>query len=133
MGFLTFLIQGLPLAGKLTDAFTNYTNKKMDSAVEKYKVDGTVDIEAMRQDTAIIKARTDLIATMKDDPASKWGRRLIIYPWGIWFVLITYRSILQDSPWAEYSWVIKAYPNNLEYIGYAIIAYLLGTAWKGRS
>lgn len=130
MGFLAFLVQGLPLVGKLTDAFTNYTNKKMDSAVEKYKVDGTVDVEAMRQDTEIIKARTNLAIEMKGDPASKLGRYFFIFPTGIWFSLITYRSIMQDSPWAEYSWVIKAYPGNLEYIPYAVIAYLFVTSFK---
>jgi len=130
MGFLGFLLQGLPLIGRAFDSFDSYTKSKMNTDLEKYKVKGTVDVEAMKQDTAIIEARTNLIAQMKDDPAAKWGRRLIIYPWGIWFTLITYRSILQESSWAEYSWVIKAYPANLEYIGYAIIAYLLGTAWK---
>lgn len=121
--FLAFLIQGIPVVGKLADTFTNYTNKKMDTEIEKLKVNGQVDV-------SVLQARTTLIAQMKDDPASKWGRRLILYPWGVWFGFVCFRSILQNSPWAEYSWTVAALPSNLEYIGYAIIAYLLGTAWR---
>lgn len=131
-GFLAFLLQGLPLVGKAFDTFDNYTKNKMNTDLEKYKVKGQIDTEAMRQDTAVIEARTNLIGVMKDDPASRWGRRLIIYPWGVWFTCVTIRSILQDSPYEQYTWVVKAYPDNLQYIGYAIIAYLLGTAYKGR-
>lgn len=131
MGFLSFLIQGLPLIGKITDAFTSYTNKKMDTNLEKYRVDGQVNTEAMKQDTAIIQARTELAIVMKDDPVNKWGRRLLIYPTGIWFSLITYRSCFMEHPWlSEYTWTIKAMPSNLDYIPYAVVAYLLVTAWK---
>lgn len=128
MEFLTFLIRGLPLVGGLVgkglDAFTTYTNKRMDSDLEKYKTDGKIDVD-------VITARTNLIAQMKEDPASKWGRRLIIYPWGLWFTAVSIRSIMQHSPWADYTWVVAAYPDSLNYIGYAIIAYLLGTAYRG--
>lgn len=123
-GFLSFLISGLPFFGKVADAFSSYANKKVDADLEKYKTDGKIDVD-------IITARTQLIAQMKEDPASKWGRRLIIYPWGLWFTAVSIRSILQESPWAEYTWVIKAYPDSMQYIGYAIIAYLLGTAYRG--
>lgn len=129
--FLAFLVQGLPFFGKVTEAFTNYTNKKMDTDLGKYTVKGQVDTEAMKQDTAIIQARTELAIVMKDDPAGKWGRRLFIYPTGAWYAFVVWRSLVQEnSLLQDYSWVVKALPNNLEYIPHAVVAYLLVTAWK---
>jgi hypothetical protein len=123
VSFIGFLLSGLPIVGKGFDAFTNYTNKKMDSEVEKLRIDGKIDSE-------VIQARAQLAAVMKDDPATKIGRWFFVLPTGIWFSLITWRSVLQESSWSEYSWVIKAYPGNLEYIPYAVIAYLFVTTWR---
>lgn len=109
----------------------SFLNKKEDAAVEKYKVDGKVDVAAMQQDTEIIKARAALAAALKDDPVVRWGRRLFIYPVGVWFSLIVYRSIFQEHPVMEqYTWVIKALPDNLHYIPYAVVAFLFVSAWK---
>ncbi len=123
MSFLAFLVQGIPVIGKAFDAFTNYTNKKMDTEVEKLKVNGTVDL-------GVIEARSKLLAEMKEDPATKWGRRLIIYPYGTWFGFVSFYNIFKQSPWGSYTWIILDYPAGMQYIGYAIIAYLFATAWR---
>lgn len=126
--FLAFLIQGLPFLGKLTDAFTNFTNKKMDTALEKYKEDGTVNIEAMKQDTAIIQARTNLAIVMKDDPATKYGRWFFIVPTGLFYV-----GVIWDSTGFLRSWMplhMLELPGWMQYMPYAVVAYLFVSAWK---
>lgn len=128
MSFLAFLVQGLPIVGKVVgkafDAFTSYTNKKMDTELEKVRVNGQVDV-------SVIEARAKLAAELKEDPTIKWGRRLLIYPTGVWYALITWRSIAMENPTLEpYSWVIKSLPPSLDYIPYAVVAFCLVTAWR---
>lgn len=121
-------IIGWVASGALSPVFS-WLNKREDTALGKYRVDGEVNVEAMRQDTEIIRARTELAIAMKDDPTTRWGRRLFIYPTGAWYcAIILYCIFHQLLP--EHTWVILALPTNLEFIPYAIIAYLFVTAWK---
>lgn len=130
---MLWFLRAIPVVGKAIDAFAAYYNKKQDVDLEKYKVKGQLDTEAIKADVAIIQARAELAAAHKDDPAAKWGRRLLIYPTGVWYLAIVWRSLVQEHPTlSEYSWVIKALPANLDYIPYAVVAYLLVTAWRGR-
>ena len=117
--------------GKVIDLVSSYINKRQDVGLEKYKVNGQISIKNIEADISIIQARAELAKALKDDPASKWGRRLLIYPTGIWYSLIVWRSIVQEhETLSEYSWVIKALPPNLDYIPYAVVAFLLVTAWR---
>jgi hypothetical protein len=112
----------------IVDPIASIFNKKTDAAVEKYKVDGVYNVEAMKQDTEIIRARVDLAKAMKDDPTTKMGRRFFIYPVGVWFTAIVVDSLLHKA--LEYTYRVEALPTNLEYIPYAVIAYLFVSAWK---
>lgn len=104
-------------------------NKKTDASIEKYKVDGQLNLEAMKQDTQIIQARADLAKAMKDDPTTKAGRMFFVYPVGIWFGLIIGYCIVQPY-FPGYIKPVLAIPGNLEYIPYAVVAYLFVSAWK---
>lgn len=125
MGFLAWLN---PIKAAL-DLIGSIINKAQDVSLEKYKVNGTVNVEAMRTDLSIIQARAEVAKATYDDPVNRWGRRLFIYPVGLWFTLIIldscFRNLLPD-----YTWRILALPPNLDYIPYAVIAYLFVTAWK---
>lgn len=123
MGFLTFLLQGIPVVGKVVDAFTNYTNKKMDTEVEKLKVNGQVDL-------GVIQARTQLAEVMKDDPATKWGRWFFIIPTGVFYTMTIWDSTkLARSFFVFGTLEIPAW---MQYMPYAVVAYLFVTAWRGR-
>lgn len=121
-------LSAIPIIGKVIDALAAYAAKKQDVALEKYKVDGTVNVQAMQEDTRIIQARVDLAKVMKDDSTTKWGHRLFIYPVGVWFTLIVAYCIFH--PYFGWFLPVLALPNNLLYIPYAVIAYLFATAWK---
>lgn len=98
-------------------AVFEYLNKKQDIDLEKYKVDGTVDITA-------IKAMAELQAVLRDDPVLRWGRRLFIYPVGVWWSVIVYDSVFRNLLPAWATWRVLALPPNLEYIVYAITGFL---------
>ena len=120
-GFLGFLIQGIPIIGKAFDAFTNYTNKKMDTEVEKLKVNGQVDL-------GVIQARAQLAAVMKDDPATKVGRWFFILPTGLFYTA----TIWDSSTWTKslFHFGTLELPQWMMYMPYAVVAYLFVTAWK---
>lgn len=121
-------IIGWVASGALSPVF-EWLGKREDTALGKYKVDGEVNVEAMRQDTEIIRARTELALAMKDDPTTVWGRRLFIYPTGVWYTAIILYCILHNR-FPDSTWKILALPSNLEFVPLAVVAYLLVTAWK---
>lgn len=116
------------ISGVLAPFFT-WLNKKEDTTVAKYTVDGQVNVEAMRQDTQIILARAALAAAMKDDPATKYGRWFFIIPTGIYYALIVYVSAFGKLT-PSWVWVILELPKWIQYMPYAVVAYLFVTAWK---
>jgi hypothetical protein len=119
--FLAFLLQGLPFVGKVVDAFSTYTNKKMDTEVEKLKTNGQVDV-------SIIQARAALAATMKDDPATKYGRWFFIVPTGLF-----YCATMWDSTGVArelYTFNTLKIPEWMQYMPYAVVAYLFVSAWR---
>lgn len=125
LSFLSFI----PILGKVFDVASAYLSKKQDVDLEKYKVKGAVDTEAMRQDTEIIKARTELAIATKEDPVNRWGRRLLVYPVGAWVAAISYYCIFHNLI-PSYTWVILDYPSGLSYLPLAVVGYLLVTVIK---
>lgn len=119
----------LPIVGNLVNGVSAYFNKKQDVDLEKYKVKGVVDVEALRQDTEIIKARVDLAKTRSNDSVDKWGRRLIIYPGGVWIAIGFYDSAFRNII-PELTWRTLELPPQLEYIPHMICAYLLISSFK---
>jgi hypothetical protein len=119
----------IPFVGKAIDAWSAHDQKKQDTVLEKYKVDGTINVELMRQDTEVIRARAELAASMKDDPVVRWGHRLFVYSTGLWYGCIIGYCIVHPYFPSTIKPVL-ALPEHLNYIPYAIIAYLFVTAWK---
>jgi hypothetical protein len=97
-------------------------NKKADVNLEKYRVDGQINIEAMRADVELTKATAEVAKARKDDPTDRWGRRLFIYPTGVWFSAIVADSLLHQA--FEYTYRVEALPKDLAYIPYTVIGYL---------
>src|SRR5688572_8293673 len=126
-----WFLSAIPIVGKAFDAVSSYYNKKQDVDLEKYKVKGQIDIASVNADVAIIQARAELAKAMKDDPVNKWGRRLVLYPTGLWYALIVWDSVARNNSLLEaYRWEILALPSNLDYIPYAVIAYLFVTSFR---
>lgn len=114
MGILDFL----NIIPSILDLGKTWINKKADVELEKYKVNGVFDV-------TLIQARAAVAAARAADTVDRWGRRLLIYPTGIWYSLIVYdscfRLLLPD--WA--TWRVLALPPQLDYLPYAVVGYLL--------
>ena len=121
------IIQGI-ISGVLSPLFS-WLNKKEDVSLEKYKVNGQGDISAMVQDTKIIEARASLAAAMRGDKPTSFARGAFMFLTAGWYAGIVWDCFMRGM---NPEWIIniKALPPNIEYIPYAIVAYLFVTAWK---
>jgi hypothetical protein len=111
----------IPLLSKILDIPTMlsaYFYKKQDTDLEKYKVNGQFDI-------TLIQARAAVATARAADTVDRWGRRLIIYPTGVWYALVVADSCLRNVLPAEWTWRVLALPPQLDYIPYAVVGYLL--------
>lgn len=124
-----WFLSALPLVGK----FFDWLNKREDTELEKYKVKGEVDKEALKQDTEIIKARADLAKARSDSKTDSVGRALLVWPTGIWFSFIVYHTLLvKNSFWGQFAWEIPDLPPSVQYVPLAVVGYLLATNWKSK-
>ena len=133
------VLSAIPLIGKffklietgmgfVKDVFV----KKIDADVEKYRVKGQIDVEAMKTDTAIIQARTNLAIALKDDPGTKVARFWVLVPASIYFGVSFYYYTFANLLPPVFIWEPKVLPTSFDYLVYAIIGYLFVTAWRGR-
>lgn len=97
--FLSFI----PIIGKFFDSATAYFEKKEDVALEKYKVDGTVNIEMMKTDLNLIQAQKELRLADKDNPGVQVATTLFLVPSGVWYACYmwdsTFRGLIPDWTW----------------------------------
>lgn len=93
----------IPIFGKLFDAGAAYFNKKQDVDLEKYKVDGTVNIEMMKTDLNLIQAQKELRIADKDSPGVQVAMWLFLVPSGIYYAAYmwdsTFRELLPSYTW----------------------------------
>jgi hypothetical protein len=114
VGFLDLL----SIVPNAMDLAKTWINKKKDVELEKYKVDGQFDI-------TLIQARAAVAAARAADVVDRWGRRLVIYPTGIWYALVVYDSCFRMLLPDGWTWRVLALPHQLDYIPYAVVGYLL--------
>lgn len=118
----------IPVLGPIIDGIVSIWKGYQNQAIVKYRVDGTVDIEAM-------KASADIIAQTKDNIWTNIVRDIIMIPVAIWMGFIAWDNIVVYV-YPDLFWKVSAYPPGMEYLPYAVVAYLFGTAgitiWKRR-
>lgn len=107
------------LVASLISMFTSIFTKGKEVDLEKYKIDGKVDI-------AEVQARAEVAKERAVDTVDKWGRRLLIYPTGVRFALIAYMSAFMENSYIKpFTWVVHDLPKSIEYIPYAVVGYCL--------
>lgn len=103
-----------------------WLNKKEDVNLEKFKVDGKVDGQALAAHIEALKARRDVLLE-----AMKYrGIRMIQYGFMVplmlwWNAIIAYCLI---KPWYPWWPQVLALPSNLDYIASGIVAFLFLTS-----
>ena len=96
-------------------AVTSYFTRKMDVDLEKYKVDGSVDMNAVNAEVEIVKAGKDL----QRDKWMQWG---FVAPTVAWYLAIIIDCIFQRLTGWKYD--VLALPEQVQYVPQAIIGFL---------
>lgn len=116
----------IPIIGPIINGITSIFNKALDIKAIKYKVDGTVDIAA-------IKAANDLAIATQTDIGVRLARDLIMFPVAMWTALISWDNMVLHK-YPHLVWTVERYPPGMEYLPYAVITFLFGATamilWK---
>lgn len=108
----------LPFIGPIIDGIVSIFKGKQNVEIQKYIVDGKVDVEAMKASVAIVEAT-------KDDIGIRLARDLLVFPPVIWAGLIGWDTIVAlNHP----QWMISIapYPAPLVFLPYCVAVFLLG-------
>jgi hypothetical protein len=130
---LSWLLSFIPVIGKGFDAVSSYFNKKQDVDLEKYKVDGQVNVEAMHADIALIQAQKELRLADKGDLGVRVAMWLFLIPSGIYYTAYMWDSTFRNV-WPDYTWRVLTPEEGIWKILMIIVGYLfLSTvkqAWR---
>lgn len=108
----------IPIIGPIIDGIVSIFSKYKDVELEKYKVDGQVDVETLKASTAIIEST-------KDDVGVRLARDIVIFPVAIWSAIIGWDTIVAIR-WPELKFMVEKYPDSVAYLPGAVLAFLLG-------
>jgi hypothetical protein len=104
----------------ITATITAIATKKADTKVEEGK-----------QDVAVIQSRNALLGAIHRDPAVATGFYLFILPSGLHFSSVVLFCLVK--PWVPWWKVVLAIPDHMQYIPYAVVAFLFGLSWRGKT
>lgn len=105
--------------GPVVDLGKTWITKKEDTKVE-----------LGRQDVSVVQSRNTLLGQIHKDPAIAFGWYAFIVPTALWYAAIVLYCLVH--PWYPAWKTVLALPPNIEYIPWAVVAFLFGLSWKGR-
>lgn len=108
----------LPIIGPVIDGITSVIKGFQNQKVQEGA-----------QDVQVIQARAAVAIAFKDDIGSRLARDLIMFPVSIWVFFTLWDSIFRNVI-PHWTFRTLALPTNMEYIPYAVIAFLFVTAFK---
>lgn len=118
-----------PILQMLFSTVAGVFNKQQDTQQVKIKVDGDVKTAKIASETSEIQSRTQLAIASMADMGTRLGRDLIMFPVAMWVALkMWFLCISKLAP--DLTWEILDIPENIQYIPYAVIAYLFVTVLK---
>lgn len=96
----------------------DFLNKRADVDLEKYKVDGEFD-------TTRIKALEAVSVARAADTTDRWGRRLFIYPTGVYYAFTMYDSTFRNYLPGDWTARTLELPDDFKWIVMSVVGYLL--------
>lgn len=120
------MLSWIPFIGPVIQGFVSIFSKVEDTALGKYKVDGSVDVEGMKASAQIIQdTHQDISIRILTDG-------ICLFP-VIWTMIIGWDTIMIRH-YPEWCWIVEKYPPSVEYLPYAVMVFLIGNigvnAWK---
>lgn len=120
MGILSEIISGV--ISPITNVVGGYLNKRQDVDLEKFKVNGVVDVEAVRAHIAALTLRRDLLIEAMKYKAIRFFQYAFMAPLAVWFNAVVFRCIA--GPYYPQIKVVWALPGRGDEILMIIIVFL---------
>lgn len=110
----------IPILGPIIDGIVSVIKGSQNVDVQKYTVDGKVNIEAL-------KASTQIVNNFKDDISVRLARDIILFPTCVWTALVVWDNIILHSH-PNWMIIVESFEHNpgLEYLPYAVLSFLFG-------
>jgi hypothetical protein len=116
-----------PIVQGVIDLFKQRADVDLQKTLDANKTALGKQTDANKTDVAVLQTRLALALATKDDLGVKLMRDLIMYPVAVWNLMYFYHLTFPN-----YSLAVNTPPESMQYIPYAIIAYLFVTAYRGK-
>jgi hypothetical protein len=120
----------IPIVGPIIQGVVDIFNKKSDVDLQKTLSANLTALEKQKDlskaDVAIIQARTQIALAHKDDLGARLVRDLIMFPVGVHTCLYYW-----NLSFPMYGWGVTEPTQAMQYIPYAVIAWLFVTSYRG--
>lgn len=127
LSFLSFIPILGPIFQSLADAWGKHEDITLQKQVDVNKTALGKQQDENKTDVAVIQSRAQVAIAFKDDPGVRLIRDLVMFPIAVWSGAYFYTLTVP-----MYSWHIDTPPTAMQYIPYAVIAFLFATAYRGR-
>lgn len=128
---LSGLLSVIPIFGPIIEGVVSIFNKQADTSLAKQVDTNKTALGKLQSDNQtdaqIIQSRANVVIAFKDDLGVRLIRDCVMFPVSAWTAAYYYHLIFPD-----YSWNVAVPPDAMQYIPYAIIAFLFATAYRGR-
>ncbi len=125
------LLSVIPIFGPIIQGVVDIFNKQADTSLAKQVDVNKTALGKLQSDNqtdlGVIQARTAVVVAFKDDLGVRLIRDLVMFPVSAWTACYYYTITFPD-----YSWHVTTPPDAMQYIPYAVIAFLFATAYRGR-
>lgn len=131
LSFLSSALAIIPVFGPIFQSVAEAWSKHEDVTLKKQQDTNLTALERQQDenktDVSVIQSRAQVAIAFKDDPGVRLIRDLVMFPIAVWtggyFYVLTF-------PHGE--WVVNTPPSAMQYIPYAVIAFLFATAYRGK-
>lgn len=125
--FLTWLPIIGPIIQGLVDAFSKHEDVTLQRQIDANKTALGKQVDISQTDLAIIQTRAQVAIAFKDDIGSRLIRDLIMFPVGVHTILYYW-----GLSFPMYAWGVTEPVQSMQYIPYAVIAFLFVSAYRGK-
>lgn len=127
LSFLSFIPILGPIFQSLVDGWSKHEDVTLKKQVDVNKTALGKQQDENKTDVAVIQSRAQVAIAFKDDPGVRLIRDLAMFPIVTWTGAYFYTLTFPHG-----NWVVDTPPETMQYIPYAVIAFLFATAYRGK-
>lgn len=129
------ILSVIPVIGPIVQSVVDLFAKKADVDLQKTLDANKTTLEKQKDltktDVAVIQARMQLALATHEDLGTRIIKDMVMYGVAVWMLIyffwLSFKGLLP-----EYYWEVGTPPETMQYIPYAMIAYLFVTAYRGK-